>query len=156
MDMQSMKRAVRAIERGQRPAAEALGISADDGERLAAFGAALFGEEDYVGARDAALLATSAAAGSVPAWLLLGAAEAALQRFDAAVRAYQRATELDSKCIQAWVDLAEAQIARLDFTAAAAALKRAIALDPKPDTPQGLRAQMLVADTMSRFEGDNP
>ena len=148
-----MRRKLALMEKGELTPAAALGLRPSHACQLEQYAASCAASADFSTAAAAALLATTADPDSANAWLLLGNALGAQRKASAAIVALERVVAIDPAHLQGWVDLGEASLALLDYAAAARALTQAIALDPHARTPQGLRAQMLVVETIQSIEG---
>lgn len=86
------------------------------------------------------------------AWSALGAARAKLNSFAEAVPCYVRALELEPSDVAAWCSLGELYISLLDYTKAAEALKQCMLLDPKAEHPSGIRARLVVINTLKMLK----
>lgn len=143
---------IRAIEDGKKTVAEAFGFAGSDVIEFLRVAARAYERGDFLSATDAAFVALSIDDANTDAWLLMGLSLAQRRRSDAARQAMQQVVAIDPKHIEAWVHLAEIEIADMQPQAAADALKKALALDPEARTPHGLRAQILVVESLSNDE----
>ena len=77
-------------------------------------------------------------------WIRLGNIFEREDESNDAVKAYQRATQIDPENAQNWVNLGDAQFRKEDFDAAIQAYRKAVALDPQAGWPVGNLALCLV------------
>lgn len=131
---------------------DAIGLSTQNAEQFSRVAAAFLADKDLALAEASAEIATQCEPSYAPGWLILGSALARKGDFKEAVPAYLRALELRPGDIAAWCNLGELYISLLDYPKAAQALKQAMTLDPKAEHPSGIRARIVVVNTLKMLK----
>lgn len=128
----------------------AIGLEARHVSWLVRFGERALDAQDAATAHACGVLASALDTRAVDARYLRAAAAIELKDEADALAAYTEILALAPNELRAWVDKATIELRQLRFKDAAASLKSAIALDPTARTGPGLRAQMLVIETLEK------
>jgi tetratricopeptide (TPR) repeat protein len=126
----------------------ALGLGPADAAKFATFSASCLKQGDVDGAIAAGHLATACDGNLFEAWLTYGSALAKAKRDPDAIVALKRAIALRPEQLSTHVHLGEVYLRVLDYQGASSEFRLVMEIDPKGETPEGARAQVLVARTL--------
>lgn len=147
--IQKIERQLGQVDKGLRPLTVVMGFHASDAFALAVYSVKMVKEGDVETAIAAGVLATQCDKTSFDAWVAYGCALAKGKRDAEAIVALRTAIAAQPENMSAHLHLGEVLLRGLDYKGASAELELVMTVDPLAETPEGARAQALVARTLA-------